>query len=327
MANISEFREGITFKTAAGRASLKVPMAEPADLAGEVRQILGKESFESISHIVICREGRFQGILGIEKLLAAPEDCPVGDIMDREPLLVGPGLDQEKAAWHAIREKRSAVSVVDSHGKFLGLITPHQLLEVLVAEHEEDLSRLSGLMKSAMDAQVTSEEPVKHRFWHRMPWLFMGLMGALLAADFVGWFEGELQEKIALAFFIPGIVYMADAVGTQTETIVIRGISVGVPIRRIFGRELLAGLVIGMVLAVIAGPVIWWRWGDVYIAAIVALSLFAACSTATLIAMALPWLFDTLGKDPAFGSGPLATVIQDLLSILIYFYIAILLLQ
>jgi magnesium transporter len=125
-----------------------------------------------------------------------------------------------------------------------------------------------------------------------------------------------------LAFFIPGVVYLADAVGTQTETVVVRGLSVGVAMRRMFGRELLAVLAIGVALALFAGPVIWWRWGDGDVALCVGLSLFAACSTATLAAMLLPWLLDAAGRDPAFGSGPLATVIQDLLSILIYFAVA-----
>ena len=112
---------------------------------------------------------------------------------------------------------------------------------------------------------------------------------------------------------------MADAVGTQTETVVVRGLSVGVAMRRMVGRELLAGLAIGIVLAVVSGPLIWWRWGDGDVALCVGLALFAACSTATLAALLLPWLFDAFGQDPAFGSGPLATVIQDLLSILIFF--------
>jgi magnesium transporter len=88
------------------------------------------------------------------------------------------------------------------------------------------------------------------------------------------------------------------------------------------GRELLAGLAIGVALALVAGPLIWWRWGAADIALCVGLSVFAACSTATIAAMALPWLMDVLKLDPAFGSGPLATVIQDLVSILVYFAIA-----
>ncbi len=135
-------------------------------------------------------------------------------------------------------------------------------------------------------------------------------------------FEARLESTVMLAFFLPGLVYLADAVGTQTETVIVRGLSVGVAMRRMVRRELLVGLAIGLGLALAAGPLVWWRWGEADIAFSVGLSVFAACSTATVAAMALPWLLDVLGLDPAFGSGPLATVIQDLLSILIYFAIA-----
>jgi magnesium transporter len=181
---------------------------------------------------------------------------------------------------------------------------------------------LGGFTKNAQKALKSSVEPVERRFRHRVPWLLLGLVGALLAADFVGWFEGQLQHKVMLAFFIPGIVYLADAVGTQTVTVVVRGLSVGVKMRSMVVREVLTGLAIGLALAAVAGPVVWWRWNEPDVALCVGLSVFAACSTATLAAMSLPWLLDRCGVDPAFGSGPLATVIQDLSSILIYFAIA-----
>jgi magnesium transporter len=132
----------------------------------------------------------------------------------------------------------------------------------------------------------------------------------------------DLESTITLAFFLPGVVYMADAVGTQTEAVVIRGRSVGVPIGLVVHRELVTGLAVGVVIAaafLLVGVALWAN-ADVVIAVTVA--LFAACSTATLVAMALPWLFNRLGADPAFGSGPLATVVQDLLSLLIYFAVA-----
>jgi magnesium transporter len=125
-----------------------------------------------------------------------------------------------------------------------------------------------------------------------------------------------------LAFFVPGIVYMADAVGTQTETLVVRGLSIGISIREIVRRELLTGLLVGVLLAAVFVPVGLWRWGEPQVTAAVALSLLVTCSIATVVAMALPWLLHRLGRDPAFGSGPLATVIQDLLSVLVYFLIA-----
>jgi magnesium transporter len=88
-----------------------------------------------------------------------------------------------------------------------------------------------------------------------------------------------------------------------------------------FTREILSGLAIGLALALIALPLLWWRWGDPGLALGVGISLFAACSTATLVAMTLPWALERAGADPAFGSGPLVTVIQDLLSIAMYFAI------
>lgn len=317
----------VTFETAAEHACALVPKASPGDRADDVRRALVGQRFESATHVVVTEEDKFVGILRIEDLLAAPPDAAIGDVMDRDPPTVGPGVDQEVAAWHAVRNEESALSVVNQEGCFEGIIPPHQLLAVLLSEHEEDLSRLGGFLRSTSAARTTSEEPVERRFRHRLPWLLVGLVGALLAADLVGWFEAQLQEKVMLAFFIPSIVYLADAVGTQTETVVVRGLSVGVGMRRMILRELLAGLAIGLALGAISGPLVWWRWGDATVAACVGLSLFAACSSATLAGMTLPWLFDSLEIDPAFASGPLATVIQDLASILIYFAIATVLMR
>jgi magnesium transporter len=184
------------------------------------------------------------------------------------------------------------------------------------------MARLGGSMHDTATARTASEEPVLRRFLHRLPWLVVGLAGAFAAANIVGAFEAQLTERVIFAFFIPGIVYLADAVGTQTETLVIRGISVGVPVGRIVGREVLTGLLVGAVIALISFGVALVWWGEADVALVVALTLLAACSIATAVAMALPWAFRQFGMDPVFGSGPLATVIQDLLSILLYFAIA-----
>jgi magnesium transporter len=312
----------VTFETAAEHASSRVPVVAADDRGGDVRRLLVGQRYESASHVVVCAGSRFLGLVRIEDLMAAPADARMSELMDREPPVVAPGVDQEVAAWHTVRHGESALAVVDTNGNFVGLIPPHRLLAVLLSEHEEDLSRLGGFTRGNMQAIRSSVEPVERAFQHRVPWLLVGLVGALLAADLVGWFESQLRHTLMLAFFIPGIVYLADAVGTQTETIVVRGLSVGTGMRRMVWRELLTGLAIGLALGIVAGPLVWWRWGDADVALIVGLSVFAACSTASVTAMLLPWLLSSLSLDPAFGSGPLATVIQDLLSIVIYFAIA-----
>jgi magnesium transporter len=259
----------------------------------------------------------------METLLAAADDATAGDLMDPDPPVVAPGIDQEVAAWKAVRHGEGVLAVVDDAGRFVGLVPPQRLLSVLLWEHDEDMARLGGFLHDMSAARGASEEPVRRRLWHRLPWLLVGLAGAFVAADIVGSFEGQLEDQVMLAFFVPGVVYLADAVGTQTEALVIRGLSVGVSIKRVVRRELLTGLLIGIALALAFFPIAVWRWGATDLALAVALALLAACATATVVAMVLPWVLYRLGRDPAFGSGPLATVIQDLLSILIYFTIAV----
>jgi magnesium transporter len=311
-----------TFESAAQHASLSVPIARPTATAREVRAQLEGAAYQSVAHVVVCEAGRFCGIARIEDVLPARADATLESLMDREALAVAPGTDQEIAAWRAVQHGESALALVDARGHFAGLIPPDRLLAVLLSEHEEDLSRLGGFLHATENARRASEEPVQRRFVHRLPWLLVGLAGALLSAEIVAGFEGVLREQVVLAFFLPGIVYLADAVGTQTETVVVRGLSVGVRLSAMLRRELLTGIGIGAVLAFLAFPVILARFGDGDLAAIVVASMFAACSTATAAAMALPWLIARCGADPAFGAGPLATVIQDLLSIAIFFAIA-----
>ena len=308
--------------SAARHATRHVPIASPGDLTGHVRASLAGRLFDCATHIVVCDGDRFAGLLRIETLFAARAETPVASLMDADPPIAEPGVDQEVAARRAVREDRAALAVVDDQRRFVGLIPASRLAGVLASEHEEDLARIAGFQHRAADARVTTEEPVRRRFLHRLPWLVLGLAGALFAADLVGHFETALEQAVMVAFFIPGIVYIADAVGTQTETIVIRGLSLGIPMRRMIGRELLTGLAVGLALAAMATPLVWFHWRDGALALSVGLSMLATCSTATMAAMAMPWLFDMVGIDPAFGSGPVATVIQDLLSIWIYLLVA-----
>lgn len=318
---ITELKE-VVFETAGEHVATRVPVTTPGERVGDVRSALQGRRFDTTAAVAVSDRGLLVGLIRMEDLLAAPADAPIREVMDVAPPLVGPGVDQEVAAWQAVQHGESVVAVADEQGRFLGLVPPQRLLAVLLWEHEDDMARLGGFLHDAATARRASREPVLRRLWHRLPWLVVGLLGAFLAAVIVGSFEEGLRRNVVLAFFIPGIVYMADAVGTQTETLLIRGLSVGVPIGAVVRRELLTGALAGLILAAAFVPVGLLLWDrDVVLAA--GLALFAACSTATVVAMALPWLLHRAGRDPAYGSGPLATVIQDLLSILVYFAIAL----
>jgi magnesium transporter len=309
---------------AAEHATDRVPTAHPSELAGDVREGLAGQRFECADAVVVLDDdGAVAGLVPIRRLLAAEPAVPLVGIMDAHPPAVAPDANQEEVAKRMVERGESTMLVVDEAGRFSGMIPPHRMLAVLLTEHDEDMARMGGYLAGSSRARGAVEERIGLRIWHRLPWLLLGLLGAMLSAAIVGSFEEELDAKILLAFFIPGVVYMSDAVGTQTEALVIRGLSAGVSVRSVFARELATGLVIGVVVGAAFLPFALIVWGDGRLALAVALALLASCSIATVVAMALPWGFQRLGTDPAFGSGPLATVIQDLLSIVVYFAIAV----
>ena len=290
-------------------ATTKVPIAQLDQTVEEIRTEL------ATGHSLA-------GLVPIERLLAAEDGTRVADLMNASPPIVTPTTDQQAVAWEMVRRGGSCATVVDSAGEFIGLVPPSRMLGVLLAEHDEDLARLGGYLTQTQSARSAAEETILRRLWHRLPWLLLGLAGAMLAAIVVGGFEEQLDKTVLVAFFLPAVVYVADAVGTQTETLLIRGLSVGVQLRDVVKRELATGLIVGVLMGAAFLPFALLVWGDAQVAVAVGLSLVASCSIATLVAMAFPWTLRRFGADPAFGSGPLATVVQDLLSITVYLLIA-----
>jgi magnesium transporter len=309
-------------RVAATHATMRVPTAGPGQRVAEVREEIAGRPFESAVDVAVLDRGRLVGILSIEDLLAAGGDTTIEQLMDPEPPVVAPGVDQELAAWTMVSRGEASLGVVEADGEFKGLIPPQRMLTVLLAAHDEDVARMGGLVSRSGRARLAAEEPVRRRLYHRLPWLLLGLVGAMVSALLVGAFEAELNENVLVAFFVPAVVYMADAVGTQTEAVLIRGMALGVTVREVALRELSTGAVIGALIGAAFVPFALIGWGDESLALAVGLALFASCSIATVVAMLLPWLFQRLGADPAFGSGPVATVIQDLLSIAVYLAIA-----
>ena len=304
-------------QTAGEHATRRVPRARPGDTVTDVLDGLRGGRFDSVSTVVVLDGDRLLGLVPTERVVAAPPGTPVVELMVADSPTVEAATGQEQAAWQAVRHHAHTVAVVD-RGDFVGLMPSEALLAILSAEHDEDMVRLGGFLNSASTTQTTTLEPVLRRLWHRLPWLVVGLAGALLAAVVVGGFEAALSDTVLIAFFVPGVVYLADAIGTQTEALAIRGLAVGVSIRRVALREVVTGVLLGTILGAAALLLVGVIWQDWRVAAAVGLSLFAAASIATAVALVLPWLIDRMGRDPAFGSGPLATVLQDLLTVAIY---------
>ena len=267
--------------------------------------------------------GRLLGWLPLPALLAADPQRPLSACMQPVPVAVHPDEDRERIAHAAIRHGAAAIPVVERDGQLRGVVPARALLAVLYEEHIEDLQRLAGIRREQTRARVALEEPPARQARDRLPWLVVGLGGSALATWVMTRFEAALEARVALAFFVPGIVYLADAVGTQTEAIAVRGLSLArVPLRTLLLHELRAGALVGLALGALVLPGVWLAFGDARLAAVVAGSLLAAGAAASALGLLLPWLLARLGTDPAFGSGPLATILQDLLSLLIYLGLA-----
>jgi len=303
-------------------STAQVPLASPNQTVADLRRSMVGRSFDLVDEAVVLDQGRLVGLVALSRLLEAPENERIRELMDPEPVVLRPDMPEEAAAWEMVQRRQSNLAIVESDRSFLGLVPAHKLLGRLLAEHDEDAARLGGYLASSGRARLAAEEPVKRRLLHRLPWLLIGLVGAMASALIVGSFEEQLNSKVLLAFFVPAVVYMADAVGTQTETVLIRGMSADIDMGRVVRREMLTGVLIGALIGAAFYPFALLGWGDADVALAVGLALAASCSIATSVATMLPRLLSRFGSDPAYGSGPLATIVQDLLSIAVYLAIA-----
>ena len=171
------------------------------------------------------------------------------------------------------------------------------LLQVLRREHVEDLHRLAGIEREAAQARHAIEDR-RCAVRHRLPWLLVGLAGSALATAAMAAFESTLSSTIAVAFFVPGIVYLADAIGTQTEAIAVRRLSLThAGLVRLLAGELRTGMLLGAILGLVSFFPVWLLFGGPRLAAAVATAIFAAGTIAAGLGLLLL-------VDRAYGPRP-----------------------
>lgn len=283
-------------------------------------QLIGR-SFDCLENVhALDASGHLVGLVPLTRLMAAAGHEQLAELTSTDPVIVGPNLGQEQLLILAGRHGASAPAVVDAERRLIGCVPARALVGIGRSEHAKDLNRLAGILHRGDAGRHALTEPPWRRALHRLPWLLVGLLGSAAATLVVARFEERLTAQVAVAFFIPAIVYLADAVGTQTEAVVVRGLSFEAPrLARLLAGELAAGAIVGSVLATLTLLWVYLGFGDAALSLAVALSVLVASSTASACGLIFPWLLWRAGLDPAFGSGPLATVVQDVLSLLVYF--------
>ena len=309
-------------ETATRHLVSRVPTGSSDETVSSVLTRLPGNVFDYADTIYVVDEvNTLTGLVSMPRLLAATPHSYLRDILTKPFPAAHEGADQESVASLALINGVAAVPVVDSQQRLLGVVPPQALLEVLRHEHEEDLHRFTGIRHYDLQARTAMESSPIRRARDRLPWLLVGLMGSMLATYVMTRFENALQSQVVIAFFVPGLVYLADAIGTQTEAIAVRGLSLShAPVGTMIAGELRTGLIIGLTLGALTFPVVWLIFGNARLALAVSLALVTAGSVATSIGFLFPWTFFRLGKDPAFGSGPLATIFQNVLTLIVYYF-------
>lgn len=303
--------------------STNVPVCAPDDTQRAVLAYISGKQWESVHNIYVVENRKLKGMLHISALLRANKRKTARELMTPIVQVLAPEEDQEKAVFYAIKDDILAIPVVNSKNHFLGAITARALIGIMHDEHVEDALLTAGIHGKATHVAKLAAERTLLIVKGRAPWLIFGLAVGLGLGLISRLFEAALEANVAIAFFIPVVAYIADSVGTQSEAIAVRALAtlkINYPLY--LAKELLVGCMLGVLMGALggAGAALIAQSGQIGI--VVAISLFVASAIAAVLAALIPMIFKVLGKDPALGSGPLATALQDLISILVYFAIA-----
>lgn len=270
---------------------------------------------------VLDKNKKLIGSVEFKKLVSAKPNVALSELMEKA-LALTDHSHQGTAIKLAVKEGIESIPIIDQNGHFLGIIDAGQIFKIMHEEHIERLMHFSGILNDESLIHPYSSKTL-HVVKARLPWLILGLFGGMLATSIVAQFSHTLEKELALAFFIPVIVYINDAVGTQTQTVFVRYASLEkVKLIKSLLYETKVSIFVGISLSLIIFffTLTWFK--EVTFAAIVGTSMFLGILSSAAIGTIIPWLLQKLGKDPAIGSGPFTTILQDLLSIIIYFSIA-----
>lgn len=312
--------------TAATHMVRSIPVARIDTPVSDVRGTLKGKRYECADTVFVTDEtGSLKGIVRINDLLAA-NGSQIGEIMEPEHQAVPADADQEEIATLAIELGMIAVPVVDENQKLIGAVPPEALFRILRDEHMEDIQRLAGITAYEEGAGAALDAPLLDRFTRRMPWLVVGLLASSLVTLVMIEFEETLAKEVRVAFFVPALVYIAGAIGAQAVSVAVRGLSVrDIALAPLIKGELVIGLGIGSALGLLSALGVYAVFQDTMLSLAVGLAVLGGGAVSAVIGFALPWAFQRAGSDPAMGSGPICTVIQDASSLLIYFFVASLL--
>ena len=278
---------------------------------------------ETIYTCYVTERRRLIGIVSAKDLMTTDDDVQIRDLMETEIISVGTHTDKEDVAQLFTRYDFLAIPVLDAEGLMVGIVTFDDAMDVMVEEATEDITKMAAINPSEKTYFETS---VFAHAKNRIPWLLILMFTSIITGTIITKYENAFAAIPLLVSFIPMLMDTGGNCGSQSSTLIIRGIALSQirfqDIFRVVFKEFRISLIVGSVLAVTNGVRIMIQYDDPALALVIALSLIGTVVAAKLVGCMLPLLASKAHLDPAIMASPLITTLVDIFSILIYFNIA-----
>ena len=283
-----------------------------------------REQVEDVDHVytiyVIDDQKKLLGTLSLKRFLYASDSTLIKDIFQESPISVNVNEEAELVASKMEKYDLVVIPVIDESNQLLGRITIDDALDVIKEEAEKDYQMASGISE-----KVESSDSLFVISRARLPWLLIGMVGGILGAYVIGFFEGNLKENAVMASFIPLILAMGGNVGVQSSAIIVQSLANNSlnydSISKKLLKELLVALFNGVICASIALLFCWATKSDFKLALTIGVSLVAVFTYAGLFGTFVPLILNKYEIDPALATGPFITTTNDIIGLLIYFLI------
>ena len=314
--------------TAGGRMIYEFPRVETGEIIRDIDRMLMQKgrSFENLDYVyVVDRDNVLQGVVSIRELLSVSDkNVNIEEVMRKTFVVVHPSTKQERIVYLALSHNLKAIPVVDRRRVLLGIVPYEAILQIFNEEVREDLFKIGGIFHRVGTEYTTITSPASVMIKRRLPWLMIGVMGGSVTAYIVSSFESMLGMLITLAAFIPVLAYLSDAAGTQSETLVVRSIALDpeLSLKSYFVREFKVAISLGLACGLFLSVIAMIGWNNNILGLIVGISMFLSIFSAIVVSTSLPFLLQKIKLDPAIVAGPFATMVSDIITIMIYFGVA-----
>jgi magnesium transporter len=279
-------------------------------------RLMGTRAEDFGSIFVIDDDNKLVGTISITRLALARPSTVIADLVQREFVSVRTNTDQEELARLMERYNVNELPVLDQEGHLVGVILAEDMVDVVEDEATEDMYRMAGVAGERVFG------PLHASMRRRLPWLYLNLVTAFLAASVISLFEATIARVVALAVFLPVVAGMAGNGGTQTLTVVVRSMALGdLPLRlgfRLLARELSLGFINGALLGIAVGVVASLWKGIPMLGVALGLAMLGNMMVAALAGAGVPLILRLLRLDPAVSSAVFVTTFTDIFGFLLY---------